>query len=68
MGTAQTVPEFNCPKCPRKLHYISSIGPADASAERDRSHATVHIYECAVHGGWQLGDEGCFRPYIFGRA
>jgi hypothetical protein len=45
---------FNCPKCWRKLVYITSSGG---------NPPTIHIYECPVHGRWRLApDAPGFRP------
>jgi hypothetical protein len=41
---------LNCPKCPRRLKYITTT--------RDG----IHVYVCAVHGAWQLGPGGIYRP------
>ncbi len=43
----------NCPKCPRKLAYITSTGQPD-----DRTH----VYECPEHGRWLLPPHGRFVP------
>ena len=41
-------PPLNCPKCPRRMEYLTS--PADGI-----------LYRCVDHGGWQLGP-GDLRP------
>ena len=40
---------LNCPKCPRRMAYITS--PADG----------IYLYRCAHHGEWQLGPGGLDR-------
>jgi hypothetical protein len=41
---------LNCPKCPRRMKYISTAGDG------------IQVYVCAEHGEWQLGPGGICRP------
>lgn len=39
---------FNCPRCPRRLTYVRTIGDAPDWARN------TQVYQCAVHGRWEL--------------
>ena len=51
METAPDSPlPLNCPKCPRRMKYVTATGDG------------IHVYVCAEHGAWQLGPGGIHRP------
>ena len=43
-------PQFNCPMCARMLSYVAV---ADAG---------ILVYECQVHGRWELPPDRDFQP------
>ena len=56
----------NCPKCPRKLRYITSVttgGGAYRSGDSFNVKVDSHVYECPEHGGWRLAPNGRFYPH-----
>jgi hypothetical protein len=39
---------LNCPKCPRKMAYVTTDGD-------------THVYKCLEHGHWELPPDGRLR-------
>ncbi len=44
----------HCPRCHRKLAYITSVGTGP--------HDLTHVYQCPEHGRWLLPPHGRFEP------
>lgn len=44
---------FNCPRCPRKLAFVTSWGTR---------HDVTRVYACPEHGQWLLPPHGRFEP------
>ena len=42
---------FNCPRCHRRLTYVRTIGEDSDWAKN------THVYQCPVHGRWELVPE-----------
>ena len=53
--------EFTCPRCPKRLRYLttrSEDGHVHQKTDRFATVANVHVYECASHGRFHVGPNG----------
>jgi len=53
--------ELTCPRCPKRLRYIttrSADGHVHRKSDRFETVANVHVYACASHGRFHMGTNG----------
>jgi hypothetical protein len=53
--------ELYCPKCPKKMRYVTTRntdGYVHQKHDAFKTIADVHVYECASHGRFHMGPNG----------
>ena len=56
MHTGDPEVALNCPRCPRRLTYVETLGSSPQWAEN------THIYSCPEHGRWEVLPELGLKP------
>ena len=53
--------DWQCPKCPKQLRYVttrSADGAVHHKGDRFKTVTDTHVYECASHGAFHVGPNG----------
>jgi hypothetical protein len=57
--------ELTCPRCPKRLRYVTTRSADGYVHQRDDAFRTItdtHVYECASHGRFHVGPSGRLSP------
>jgi hypothetical protein len=53
--------ELTCPRCPKRLRYVTTRSADGHVHQKDDAFTTVadtHVYECATHGRFHIDPNG----------